>query len=324
MKFPNLIKSSERTPSWTAVPAARSSAAVLQLRLWAVLGTLVVASLFGLFGGIAWLTNQPEPPPEPTPVPESVGFATDIANAWITGRTTALPVGEGIDPSFGRGAGTDQPTPLTDATLAWDRFEVREPLSGRPLEIHYFTISGNPPRELAVTIELTDSGPVLAAAPSLSPMVLAAPGRTRLDYTDQDSAVQWNDAVTRVAGSWAEAFAADDRVRLLELTGDLEDRVYPGLGGLTAANTEVLGAIQVPGEERWIVRIQATFASENGWKATSEWDLLVADPQTASPKVLAWGAGGSGAYLEPYGNGVTGTIVTTTTIAEDRPAAPEN
>ena len=292
---------------------------MLKIRLWLVMGALVTAAVIGVFGGMAWLTNQPEPPPEPPPVPEAVGFAGEVATAWVLGRPLSVPVAANVSPVISQGVRDGKPLAGVGPVI-WDSFELLQPQPERFIEVHRFILSGSPPRMLEVTVELTNSGPVLAAAPAMAPLALSGEAVTRLDYTDVEGAPRLTDDVRDVADKWAQAFAGDDRDRLRELTGDVEQRVYAGLGGFTVSDTKVVSAVpspQVPGS--WVVRVESRLEDEAGFAGAVEWDLLVSGPETANPRVTAWGAPGRGLYLTAFENGVAGDTAATPTT---RPGVP--
>lgn len=286
---------------WTAVPATRSSAPVLKIRLWLVLGSLIVSSVFGLFGGIAWVANKPEPPAPLPPEAAATGVATAVATDFLNGRPTTVAVAEGINPELG-GGGSGLPGAVS---VAWTDFDlyVQE---GRTFEVHHFIVGGTPPRSLAVTVELTGAGPVLAAAPALGPLAISAQPPRRFDWADSEARMNVSDDVKRRVTAWAEAYASDDRQALRDLTGDAERRVYAGLGGLSAEEVDVLGAVPVSGSGDIVVRVSVLLTGEAGFKAEAEYDLRVADQGSADPKVTAWGPAASGGFLGPYANAVTG------------------
>jgi hypothetical protein len=315
----DIASTPSKTRRWTAIPAARSSAPVLKIRLWLVLGSLVLAAALGAFGGIAWLTSKPAEPAEPPPVPQAVGFAGEVANAWVQGRPVGVPVAVGVSPSVVEGVRDGKP--LEGAgPLVWDSFELLQPEPGRLIEVHRFFLGGNPPRALQVTVELTGSGPVLAAGPSLVPVALSGEVVERLDYRNADGPSVTDD-VESVATKWAEAFAGDDRDRLRELTGDSEPRVYAGLGGFSASDVQVVAAVPSPTSPgSWVIRVEGRLDGPEGFSGVVEWDLLVSGPETANPRVVAWGAAGTGLYLTAFENGVAGEAAPTTTSRQAVPA----
>jgi hypothetical protein len=283
---------------------------VLKTRLWLVLGFLVVSSLLGIVSFFAWMANQPEPPPEIPPSATATDFASAAAYDWLAGAGTGLPAAEGVDVTFdGTGEGF-----AGIEGVSWGGFT---PVSedGRRFELHRFILAGDPPQLLTVTVELTGSGPVLASEPSLEPFTGVGAPTGPADRSDRDDARFAGDAATRSVSEWATAYAADDRDRLRELTGDLENRVYVGIGGLTAADAEVRSVVDGP-DGTDLFRVTVTYARGEEWSSVVSYDLLVADSDTANPKVVAWGPAGSGTSLEPFINGLaagSGSSTTTTT-----------
>jgi hypothetical protein len=289
---------------WTQIPAARSSAPVLKIRVYAVLGALVVAALCGVFATVAWLANNPDIP-DPVPQPQALAEAAVAADAFLTGQATTLAVAEGVDRRFGSG---DTAVALPGATRAhWASFTVGE-VAGRTYEVHRFVVAGSPPRQLWVTVELTTSGPILAASPAVGPLPVAPDGRPALDWRELPTETRVTDDLRRVAGEWAAAYAADDRDRLRSLTGDLEARTYAGLGGFTVESATVVSTVELGDSGDWVARVRVVLVGAppgeglEGFRGVVEFDLRVADPATGNPKVVAWGPAGSGPTLVRFAN----------------------
>lgn len=313
---------------WSAIPAARSSNAVLKTRLWLVLGALIFSSIAGTLSFFAWMANQPEPPPEIPPVPVAVDFASSALYDWLAGGGTGLPASESVNETLG---GNDLPLGGVEG-VSWAGFEpVTE--GGRRFELHRFLLAGDPPQQLTVVVEITKAGPVLATEPALEPFTDVGAPTPAADRSESESARFASDAGQRAISEWAGAFGADNRERLRELTGDLEDRTYVGLGGLSANDVLVRSVVDGP-EGTDLARVTVTFSrGEQGeagvWQGAVSYDVLIVDGDTANPRVVAWGPPGSGPSLAPFSNGLGGSgtpaAQSTTTVAADpeAPTAPE-
>ena len=76
-------------PRWTALPASRSKAPILQIRLFLVLGALILAAVLGVVSTVAWLNVKPTPP---TPTPVSQSASATVATNYLLGQSTVVPV----------------------------------------------------------------------------------------------------------------------------------------------------------------------------------------------------------------------------------------
>jgi hypothetical protein len=294
---------------WTAIPAQRSSEAKLKVKVWTVLGLLIVCSLAGLFSFFAWMGNSGKGSAVSTSgTPRASAFATSVASDWLAGRPYSVPTASGLEISTNQ---KSEPLPGV-AQLTWTGFVASEE-NGRLLETNYFAVPGSPPRRLAITVELTGNGPLLVAAPALEPVRAATSGGDAFDRRSQTQ-LQATGDLTRVVTDWAVAYTSNDRQRLKELTGDPDpNRTYSGLGGMTATNVQVLSLVEGPVENTAIARVQLRLV-EKGFTMPAEYDLLVSQWGTATPKVLAWGAAGAGPTLTIYlnaGNAISAATTTT-------------
>lgn len=308
---------------WTAVPAARSSAPILKIRLYLVLGSLVVSAVMGLFAGISSLTRTDPVIPEPPAVAQGQGFAEIVADDWLAGRGTTVPAGDTLDRRLGASPTVDEDTEKVTfhalegiTRIAWSGFDVYVQ-EGRTFEAHRFYVGGRVPRELTVVVELTDAGPLLAATPALAPLAAQAEPPRQFDWAESEARTPVSADVERVAAEWAAAYATDDRQALRDLTGDTQRRIYAGLGGFEVVETTMGGAVPIFESTDLVVRVKVTMKDDTGFQATSDWDLRVAAADTAAPRVVAWGPAATGGYLAPYANALNGDPeVTTTTVAD--------
>ena len=175
---------------------------------------------------------------------------------------------------------------------------------------------GITPYQLEVPVLLTSDGPRLAGAPSIAPWTDAeAEPAGQSDYSDHNRVrVEANNQTARQIGRWAVAYASNDEETLLDITGDTDsNNRYVGLGGWQVPDTnrsvQILQAISVnEGDQLLRVRVLLEDArveageNENPYRMYADFDVLVTEPETATPNVVAWGAAGSGAKLSPYVN----------------------
>jgi len=126
------------------------------------------------------------------------------------------------------------------------------------------------------------------------------------------------DAVGQTVQSWAEAYASADPLKLKQAVGDPDPAAfYQPLAGvaqisatpkrgayLAGATDPVLAAVNI---EMTILWAGQTIDPNGGQLEPSiSLDVLVENPDSASPRVVAWGASGSGPQLAPYANALTG------------------
>lgn len=295
----------------SGVPAARSSNAMVKIKVFAILGAGALSALFGLLGFLAWVFFSPEIPDPESFRPRSAAQAEIVARDFLAGRPTAIPVAEGLDPAFlAYAARIDERGPirhqgLTLVTTERDSVTINERTTN--FEKHTFlTASGDRLIEVHVTMLLGDDGPVLAAHPSLLLPELPQAALSPLDYSNAANDV--GREVPAVVRRWSRAFLADDASELRTIAGDqtTEGR-YVGLGGFSLhedREASLLTAVTV-GEERdaQLVRVRMLLAEnrDNGGVVGVEYDLLVNDAFTSLPKVVAWAPAGT-PTLQPFTN----------------------
>lgn len=287
---------------WTAIPAARSSAPILKIRLYTVLAVMGVATLAGLFGAFAWLTADPPPPPPVIPpVAQATGEATLAARQYVRGEAITVPVATGIAPDK-----LDGGSPLFGSpSVSWQGFELIKD-GGREVEHHRFLVAGEQNWQLTIPMEIGGPTPLLIAAPSLEPIAVAAEPPLRFDWLAFEQ-LPTSPQLTRTVEAWSAAFLTNNTEELQRLTGDLTSRVYAGLGGLTPVKTDIRGVVRrVDLEGFAVIRVEIGAESSSGWTGVLEYDLLARDVNTANPKIVAWGSGGSGGTLVEYQNALNG------------------
>lgn len=323
----------------SAVPRAVSSHARFTARFWVVVGLLVTAALAGVASLVAQLAR---PSPEPVTAPE-IYFqpeATIAARAYLDGVAPPFAVADGVgialvpdgDLAAGRPA-EDEPArgPIPHRDLTWLDAELIFVPYGeddhRAVEIHRFLV-GTDASPFVVTVPMVEavrdgvSVPALGAVPSLAAYDPARDGPA-VDPLDWDVVYETDAATDALEGrirEWAEAYAADDRRTLLELTADQRNGVeYRGLGGWRAAEVDVGGVFGRPdGLSGVHVEVTLTSGGDDPVATTASFDLLVDNAGASLPAIVAWGAAGTALELAPRDNAVASTGATTTTSAVTR------
>lgn len=289
---------------WTAIPAQRSSAAVLNVKVTAILATLVVAALSGVLALFVALTSGGDEVTDPGPDPQVVSVARLVAEDFVDGRATAVAVAAGVDRTFGRGA---EPTPplWSDRTVVLYGTEESN-YSGQAYHRVTFQVQADGQLFLlAVPVFATPEGAVLAAAPSLEPYHGPVTTPAALNYLDLPTGDdQVPTPVRSVVERWAQAYVSDDGAALKELAGDGGEAVYAGLGGFELAGVQVAAAVPfttVDEEPALVVRTHLLVSptGANGFQAEAGFDLLVEQADTQLPRVTAWGPAGSATDSTP-------------------------
>ena len=160
----------------------------------------------------------------------------------------------------------------------------------------------------------------LAAAPSLAPWLQASLGKRGIgDYSNlSGTEVTASQQAQSQVGRWVKAYLEDDRSTLLALTGDTnKTHTYVGLGNFTIpegdGQVQIKSAVSAPTlSGGLLLRVKVTAQDSSGQEANGkkpfqlveEYDLLVANPTSAQPYIVAWGPAGSGGTLQPYSNAV--------------------
>lgn len=129
--------------------------------------------------------------------------------------------------------------------------------------------------------------------------------------SDQQSTPEINAAVQ----NWASAYTSGDAAQLrLAVADPNAQNSYVPIAGVTKATSEVqVTGRQTRGEGNdaktyVIARVQVSMnwlgRKDGQSPAPMVMDVLVENPDTASPRIVAWGAPGTGADLKPYQNAV--------------------
>lgn len=199
-------------------------------------------------------------------------------------------------------------------------------------EIHHFTVVDAKGRVYAAFVTVRSNptlGAVVVAAPSIMPV---APSADKGDWGAVTpwygySASQAKEPVVRAVDTWAAAFTGGDPEELRLVVGDGDStRSYMPLGAASDGKATIIasglkltspdgGKVEDP--SMMLVRVEIR-ASLNGQPTSTYspseltgrepivFDVLVQGADTASPRVVSWGAPGTGPSLEPYSVGISG------------------
>lgn len=290
---------------WSAVPAARSSAPLLKVKLWLVLGLLAFLVVLSPLAMIVALTNKPAATPTPVATAPGPTFTSALAQVaaleFLSGQPYTIPVASGVDTSHGA-ATNPGGTPISlGATNVIFAGTTPGSLAGTSYEIEHFVYSANSKLyHLDVTMIDTDKGGVLGAQPSLFPANMAPTGSVpALNYTNASNTVAAPPNLQSQVNDWATAYAANDSATLAQLAN--HPGTYAGLGGYTVSGTPTVVSVTSDGSN-YIVRVSLLLSSTSaqGYQTETEYDLLVY-PGAGLPNIVAWGPPGE-RPLTPYEN----------------------
>lgn len=292
-------------PRLTAVPAARSRAAVLKVRLALLLGALLLSSAMGLFAAISFLRFEVPVVDVDSSKPRGRAVAELAALSYLAGGSLDLPSLNGQQ--LNDAASVDTFGPIT-----WDGFERSTLPSLEQVESHRFlfyrvlplppAVEGAPAptpeyqlMTLTVLVAVPASGnPVLAARPYFAPAEYRDNNDIVADYTDSAAVAGLPSAAVDQLQSWAGAWASDDYEKLKLLTGDQTPGVrYRGLGGYQFVEMRVISSIRTA-TDGYLVRARVVLASANGSTLEMDMDITVDSASTGLPNVIGWGPAGSG------------------------------
>lgn len=287
----------------TAVPAKRSSAPVLQIRLILVLGSLLLAAVAGVVSTFAWLSLSIPEPDLTKALPEGKAVAEIAAKDWLNGEVLSVP-----------SSGIELPksaNPLPYSALSWDGFTTSSLPSGVVYELHSFSLQLVEPSPdgkstvkrnmiLTVPVSLNSEGdPIIVGFPYME-QSSTKPEEIIFDYTDVASGALPGGASEQIT-KWAQSWASDNREQLKLLTGDTTGGVeYRGIGGFAPDRVQILNAVpggnNSYGSDTYLVRVRIFLSSSSANKFTTatELDLTLADASSGLPKIVGWGPAGKG------------------------------
>lgn len=275
---------------------------MLQLRLWALLGALLLAAAAGVFSAAAWMTQEAPVVDFAAARPRAQAQAAAIAEAWVEGRPTGFPTADGIDPGFSDGAGGFNATVHALTPIGW----YRDSVTGRLVESHAFAVeTDRGVYRLTVVLLLDVGSPTLAAYPVLSPYNGDGAGTEPLDYRSTPAVVDEVAAPVRERlERWATAYGINDGAELRDLADDrtATPSQYRGIGGLSLARIpEIVTAVSTT--DGLVLRVRVAYRAPDATAALlMDFDLLVTGELSQTPRIVAWGPAGTGPDLQRYEN----------------------
>ena len=304
---------------FTAIPAARSAANVLRVRLILVFTVLAITCLSGIFAGYAYLSFEPKYVDVYEPIPLARAEATIVAEAYMNGSMYTVSVTANMAETF---ANTKFTKVDKVGPVVWSGFErknsIVESMDTDIVELHKFLYMR--PTTVVVNNQTLESvqlmslyvlmyipkieidmqwvpdpqyPPALAALPSIATEEIFQLAQV-LDYSSK--VIPPTQAVSDMILVWANYWAAGDSPGLKKVSGDADINItnYRSLGGYTVDSLRVLGLLQGRGGTINVIRARLVLISANGSILTTDMDITVTKANTGLPEVSGWGPAGSG------------------------------
>ena len=304
---------------FTAIPAARSAANVLRVRLILVFTVLAITCLSGIFAGYAYLSFEPKYVDVYEPVPLARAEATIVAEAYMAGSMYTVSVTDNMAKTF---ANTKFTKVDKVGPLVWSGFErknsIVESVDTDIVELHKYLYMR--PTTVVVNNQTLESvqlmslhvlmyipkieiakqwvpdpqyPPALAALPSIATEEIFQLAQV-LDYSSKNTPP--TQAVSDMILVWANYWATGDSSGLKKVSGDADVNItsYRSLGGYTVDSLTVLGLLQGRGGTINVIRARLVLVSANGSILTTDMDITVTKANTGLPEVSGWGPAGSG------------------------------
>jgi len=329
----------------TAIPREFSNPRRFTRRYRTIVALVVFAAISGPIGCVAAFANKPADEVEAAE-PRHAAYAAAVAESYLDGRPLPVPVADGLSPSAGREpievageappADPPEPAPIAHRwAVPMDAAVLSVPAGGdalRPVEAHRFLVGveGGAFVLTVSLVETTGGAPALGSEPAIEPFVpdTDAAGAPALDWAAVMDTTRPSTALRERVAEWAAAYAADDRRRLLEITGDPRTGVeYVGLGTWTVIGEPVVGGVFDRGDGTAACHVEVALAAVGDGEVTARasYDLVVESATDPLPSIVAWGPSGTALTLEVHGNasplpeeqpGVATTTTTTSATEE--------
>jgi hypothetical protein len=259
------------------------------------------------------------------PDPTASGLNTNLGHP---AKASHLPVNSITFDYFATGP---DPTYVNGDYLETYYFDVTAPSGDYQLAVPMdVTSSGSTLAAYPALLPLLNTGPSYSYGPAGAYSLYsatAAASATEIDYSTDSNPIGCSTCtatiptpVTAVISQWAADFTSNSPTAQSDLQANVVADAaaspgdYVGVSGLVPVTSQdaltVIGGTQqsiVLGKSSYPddiihVSLLLTPLSAKGYTVSSDYDLLVLDPQTTTPHVVAWGPAGSGPTLSVYQN----------------------
>ncbi|GAB3176110.1 hypothetical protein GCM10027059_50460 [Myceligenerans halotolerans] len=255
------------------------------------------------------------------PVQEGRTAAVMAVEDWLNADSAPVPGGQVVAWE------SAEELPRRDPEAAADRDPV---LADARLIVHRVVVRSDVGVLVAVVLVASwpDGSQAVVGRLGLEPAAASSRNLAASDAWTGVEPVEPGDSADAAIAAWVDAFTSGDPDRLRLVVGDpASEHYYLPMRGVASATHDVHAAA-APSEngdgEPLLVQVDLTLAwaaqeepaagdsetddsgtDESGPRALVSYDVLIADPDSASPRVVAWGAPGAGRNLRPYQNAIT-------------------
>jgi hypothetical protein len=280
-------------PTWTAIPAARSSAAILNLKLYLILFFLAILTIFSLVGSLGWIAFHNAKAPAVLPTAPQVTSITALgqqaANEYLAGTPFSIP----------SAVANPNTAPWPNGSHAY--FEGSSSSSViKPIITEYYLVNYNTTLyTLALTFATKGQAAYLATDPSLLPFLTTTSSKlSPLSYGKILNATQTIPlADAQGINRWTRAFFGGTSKDLATEVGS--PGTYAPLTGFSAKGAPLIlsAVINTDKSIQALISVQAISTQNPNLQTTLYYSVLV----SAEGNVVAW-APDSLAPLTPYQN----------------------
>lgn len=257
--------------------------------------------------------------------PPSKAVALQAVTTWLEQPDSPLPGGRIVDWESVRTV----PNPELD--------DPEDNAAQPTIEVHTVRLAstGGQLWSAQVSTATTPAGSVPIGQPALAMTAPAGTSAATIDRWPRHDPTSPSEAVHTAVNSWARAYFGTDPQLLRQTVGDTRaDVSYVPLAGADAAEVSVGDAAgiwdgtgrantnQAPEAMIVAVEVATTWGGATTTPATPAagsvrtedlptiaFDVLVTGTDTAAPRVVAWGAPGSGELLTPWSNAIPGATL---------------
>lgn len=279
---------------------------------WLLLAVLVLVSV-GASSRASKAVKVLQDKPAAKVLPDYKAQADQVVIDYLDAADVQLPRAQGIPARLGRTVESNTSTPTPAAAIKYRSVAFLDAkhlgtvlASDQRVLDRFMVLAQHHTYVMTIVLQPTRLGPMLAALPSMAPAVQLASGGPALDWMNYTQVQLSAGAVSQV-DAWAQAYAANDRTALYQLTGDPSAHTYTGLGGWQVIGTPTVVSATTRGQQA-LVQVQVTMAPANNTAAQTvqAFDLLMQDVSRPLPPVVAWGPAGAGWSLRPFMNAAPG------------------
>lgn len=285
------------------------------VRRWRALVTVAVWSFVPLLAFIvillsANLSKTPEPDPY-TQYAQTRVVAVRATAGWLWANSQVVEGGQVISWDGAR---------VLDSKPSKEGGNKSE--AGVSVELHSLTVADKFSNLYLVEVPVAVApgrGAMALSTPALVPIAPSDPELASLQAWPALDNVVVAEPLKDATTAWAKEWAGGDANRLRLVTGDQDaSHTYMVMPGVSFVDVTVDQAATGPmlstgsdQKDMAVLRARVSF-TRNGKSASQDMDLLVSQATSGAPRVVAWGAAGSGPSLEPFSNAVGRKVETRT------------